>query len=129
MRADLSMGWSALARRDANLALQAEIMARHDGQPLGIEFRHREGNRWACILPNVSGGPAFKLQFFDALSFTGHLLYGALSAALEQMLVLGYREEDAGALDRASATERWAQGLHYLALAQQSPGVFLRKEA
>lgn len=142
MRATLSRNWPRLGRLFWGGAAQlppglsepdqvryAEIMGRHHGEPLGIEFRHREADRWACILPNVSGGPAFKLQFFDGLAFSGHELFGSVGCALARMLSMGYRDEDAGALERVSATERWARALKTLSMMQELSGVFLREQA
>jgi hypothetical protein len=34
------------------------IMARHDGDPSGIEFRHVAFLRWAIVLPDASGAGA-----------------------------------------------------------------------
>ena len=106
--------------RPAQIAY-AGIMAKHQGDPSGIEYcHHNDPERWAFVLPDASIG-GMRVQFFDTFGFSGHQCYGSLIEAVQEMVMQGYRVEDVGALDKMSQTPRWAEGLSWLDMvAQQS---------
>ena len=95
----------------------ASIMTTHQGNPVGVEFRHRFGNSWAFVLEDASD-PGYRIQFFDSRGVLGHQHYATLEDAVEEMVILGYRIEDAGAFDRAASTQTWADCMPYLDLMQ-----------
>jgi hypothetical protein len=97
----------------------ARIMRATSGHPVGVELRHHSRDAWAFALPNVSGKESWRVQYFDQDSFSGHGCYKTLTEAVESMMDDGYRTEDAGALDRMSATPRWARGLQALDVVQR----------
>lgn len=97
----------------------SQIMRKHNGHLSGIEFRHVSEERWAFILPNVSGNDEWRIQYFDRDSFTSHACYASMQAAAEELVRDSYTEEDIGALDRIAATDRWRIGSQRLAILQQ----------
>lgn len=89
----------------------SQIMAEHEGNPSGIEYRQADGERWAFVLPDASEPGRFRVQYFDARGFSGHFTHNELVAAVEDMVRSGYRIKDLGALDRLSETNLWAAGI------------------
>lgn len=91
-----------------------QIMTRHKGSPCGVEFRHyKDVNRWAFVLPDASQ-PGYRMQYFDDRGFSGHAHFKDIESAVDEMVSMGYRLEDAGALDRLSITPKWIEGLAWL---------------
>lgn len=90
------------------------IMSQYQGDPSGIEVRHHSGaERWAFVLPDASQG-GMRIQLFDKFGFTGHQNYPSLTDAVEEMVRQGYRTPDVGALDLASQTALWAEGMAWM---------------
>lgn len=90
--------------------LYNDIMMRHDGNPIGIEFRDTTREAWAFLLPDASAPGKFRVQYFDAHGFSRHHTVDSLHQALEDMLAEHYTIKDAGALDRLSQTAEWKRG-------------------
>ncbi|MEC4720414.1 hypothetical protein RY831_14725 [Noviherbaspirillum sp. CPCC 100848] len=89
----------------------SQIMGEYAGNPVGIEFRQSDGERWAFVLPDASEPGRFRVQYFDSRGFSGHFTHNDLVAAVEDMVRSGYRVKDIGALDRLSETRQWAAGI------------------
>lgn len=91
----------------------SDLMERYDGQPIGIECRSESRMAWAFVCPNVQtefSKLEWRVQHFDEHGMTGHECYKTMFDAIESM-VNGYSMQDAGAVDRVSATPAWAIGL------------------
>jgi len=101
--------------RPRQIAYQ-RLMSMSDGNPVGIECRSESGDVWGFILPDAAGEAPFRIQNFDADGCFGHSCYQALQDAVETMIGDGYRIPDPGALDRCSATLRWALGVRHMDL-------------
>ena len=96
-----------------------QIMRTFNGNPVGIEFRHRKDtDRWAFVLEDATEN-GYRVQFFDSHGLTAHSHYGSLVEAVNAMVEYGYCEPDAGALDKAAQTPRWAEGMAWLERIQQ----------
>lgn len=112
---------SALLRplvRPQQVAYQT-IMAAHQGKPIGVEFRHRSGESWAFIVPEMSEDGGYRVQVFDLDGFRSHHTRSTVETAVEEMLDLGYRTEDRGALDRLAETPRWQIGTRRMDILHQ----------
>lgn len=94
----------------------SKIMTVFNGQPVGIEFRHRERRGWAFVLPNVSSPDPWRIQYFDADGFSGHECHRELVDAVEDVVRSGYWFPDKGKLDELSATTQWIRGVKMLDL-------------
>lgn len=86
------------------------IMVRFNGDPSGIEFSTKDRQKWAFVLPDASEPGRHRIQYFDERSFFSHHPYDTVTEAVLAMVTEGYEIEDAGALDRVSATETWRKG-------------------
>ncbi|HYQ90669.1 MAG TPA: hypothetical protein VES89_00995 [Candidatus Competibacteraceae bacterium] len=76
--------------------------------PLGLELRQPDDDRWVAILPNPAPGPArYKVQFFTPSGLAGHQPYASPQAAYRAALRQGYTAPDPDALDRLSQTPAW----------------------
>lgn len=104
--------------RATQIAYQ-KLMSRYDGNPLGVECRMKDRDSWAFVLPNVSGDKPLRIQQFDLNGFIGHLCFDTIAEAVEEMLRMGYRTLDSGALDRIAATDQWALGIRRAAIMQR----------
>jgi hypothetical protein len=89
----------------------ARIMAAYEGEPVGIELRHKDMACWAFVLPNVSSPEPWRSQYFDDFAISRHECHYTLESALISIIREGYRIPDPGALDRAAKGEKWKQGL------------------
>ncbi|WP_186214537.1 hypothetical protein [Burkholderia gladioli] len=105
--------------RPTQIAYQ-QIMSAYDGQPVCVEIKHHDREAWSFVLPNVYGDRPWRIQHFDHDGFSGHECHDSLEAAVEDMIGLGYRIMDAGALDRIAATLRWHLGVRRAAILQKS---------
>jgi hypothetical protein len=106
------------AARPLQIAYQV-IMVKYDGHPVGIECRMEGRESWAFVLPEASGDKPWRIQQFDQDGFVGHLCFDSLEEAVEDMLRMGYRFLDHGALDRIASTARWAKGVRRAAIMQK----------
>ncbi|APA90629.1 hypothetical protein BJG93_32750 (plasmid) [Paraburkholderia sprentiae WSM5005] len=104
--------------RPLQIAYQ-RLMALYDGQPVCIECRMEDRESWAFVLPDASGAKSWRIQQFDPDGFVGHLCFDSLDGAVEDMLQMGYRVIDPGALDRIGSTARWALGVRRAAIMQK----------
>jgi hypothetical protein len=100
-----------------------KLMRRFDGNPVGVECVTKEGDRWAFVLPDLSCDGKWRIQYFDEGGFSAHSCFGSLEEAVEDMIQSGYREIDAGALDRVASTDRWALGVKRSAIHQRQEGL------
>lgn len=73
------------------------LMREFDGDPVGIECRHRERAAWAFVLPNVSSDEAWRTQYFDADGFSRHACFNTVLEAVQAMVTEGYATADKGA--------------------------------
>lgn len=90
----------------------SRIMATHDGNPQGIEYKHSERDAWAFVLPDVSeGNDAYRVQYFDADGFASHHPTKTMEAAVIDMVMAGFVVETSGALDQMATTPRWKRGI------------------
>lgn len=108
--------------RDISRPLQIayqRLMAAYAGQPVGVECRMEDRDSWAFVLPETSDARPWRIQQFDQDGFVGHLCFGSLEEAVEEMLRMGYRVVESGALDRIASTARWARGVRRAALMQK----------
>ena len=104
--------------RSRQIAYQC-LMAKYDGSPLGVECRNTSRDSWGVVLANVYGDLPWRIQYFDLDGFSSHHTFATLEEAVEDMLSDGYRIEDVGALDRVSASPRWALGVRRMAIMQR----------
>ncbi|MGF6603983.1 hypothetical protein P3T23_008738 [Paraburkholderia sp. GAS448] len=104
--------------RATQIAYQG-LMAQYGGQPIGIECRKADRETWAFVLPDACGDKPWRIQQFDQNGFVGHLCFDTITEAVEDMLRMGYRTVDVGALDRVAATDRWALGIRRAAIIQR----------
>lgn len=86
-----------LAHKRAELAAQIEALG--DMSAGGI-LKHFKEERWIFVLPDVSGGDTWRIQYFDPKGFSGHGLYNNAREAIETAVRLGFETRDDGALDR-----------------------------
>lgn len=93
-----------------------EIMTRHNGSPLGVEFQSKEGNRYAFITRDMSQHGAYRIQYFDRDGFSGHAVYKSLGETVQEMVKEGYRSEVKGALSQLSSTVSFMRGNEVSAL-------------
>lgn len=98
------------------------IMERHNGDPSGIEFNHKRGDRWAFVLPDASDPGRYRYQSFDEHGFISHATFNTVSEAVRDMVESGYVNEDIGALDRMSQTATWAEGVETIELLRRLNG-------
>jgi hypothetical protein len=68
--------------------------------PSGLELRHKHGESWALIGPDPSSEGKWRYQIFDRSGPQAHLAFDSAREALEGAWAAGYREKDAGAIDR-----------------------------
>jgi hypothetical protein len=118
---DLDPGFAAHLRdaaRPAQIGFQ-KLMGRYAGEPVGIECRSVSRDAWAFVLPDASSLGRFRVQYFDLDGFFGHEAHDTMLAAVEDMISLGYRKLDRGALDRVASTARWALGVKRSAIMQR----------
>jgi hypothetical protein len=95
------------------------LMTAHAGEPLGIECQSTSRQAWAFVAPEPGQRGQFRIQYFDEDGFSSHEVHRELAGAVEAMLREGYRNVDAGALDRIAATPRWARGVKVATLRQK----------
>jgi hypothetical protein len=95
------------------------LMTAYSGEPVGIECRTDSRNAWAFVAQEPCESGRFRIQYFDEDGFSNHLVYNDLPEAVETMLSEGFRNVDAGALDRVAATPRWARGVKVATLRQK----------
>lgn len=85
------------------------IMARHDGDPSGIEFRHVSFLRWAIVLPDASEPGRTRIQYFTPSGFDRHRSFSTLEEAVEEMVSEGFVVEQPRMLDSLAASWRARQ--------------------
>ncbi len=85
------------------------IMARHDGDPRGIEFRHVAFLRWAIVLPDASEPGRTRIQYFTPSGFDRHRSFATLEEAVEEMVSEGYVVEQPRMLDSLAVSWRAKQ--------------------
>lgn len=90
------------------------IMAACQGNPAGVELRHKDRDCWAFVLSNVSGPEPWRSQYFDAFAFSRHACYGTMEEAIEAIIGEGYWIIDPGALDRMAQGSEWQRGLSWI---------------
>lgn len=88
-----------------------KIMRQHDGNPSWVEYRSTTRDAWAFVLPDVSAGKGWRIQYFDLDSFQSHACFASLEEAVQSMIREGFVVEDKGTLDRLSVTPRWQRGV------------------
>ncbi len=84
------------------------------GDPIGVEFRHTAGPRWAFVAPNVTSQwdqSPWRVQHFNESGFTLHTCHKDLQSAVEDMIGQGFHLLDPGVLDRLTISPRWAMGV------------------
>lgn len=101
--------------RPAQIAFQ-KLMSSYDGNPVGVECKSETRSAWAFVMPNIAGDTDWKIQYFDEDGFSGHSCYATIAQAVEEMIVEGYVEINAGILEKIALTDRWALGVKRLAL-------------
>lgn len=106
------------AARPTQIAYQ-RVMSAYGGEPVGVEIKNEALESWAFVVTNVYGDKPWRVQQFDQDGFVGHLCHISLESAVEDMLRLGYRTIDSGALDRITVTPRWHLGMRRSAIAQR----------
>jgi hypothetical protein len=99
--------------------LYRRLMTTYAGEPVGIECQSSSRQAWAFVAPEPGESGHFRIQYFDEDGFSSHYVHRELTDAVETMLNEGYRDVDAGALDRMAATPRWARGVKVAALRQK----------
>lgn len=104
--------------RPTQIAYQ-RLMAAYNGNPVGIECKKSGARLWAFVLPDVSGNYPWRIQMFDPSGFGSHLCYGTFKESVEAMISMGFREIDAGALDRVASTPEWALGVRQRAIVKR----------
>ncbi|AJF08162.1 hypothetical protein [Geoalkalibacter subterraneus] len=88
-----------------------EIMERHNGKPVGVEYEHHKNTgRFAVVLPDAAVPGKFRVQFFDKNGFSSHDTIGPVEKAAEEMVRQGYRVLSEGEMDRLSQTRDWQIG-------------------
>lgn len=115
----------AFARHLRDLARSEQIayvrlMREFDGNPVGVECRHKEREAWAFVLPNVSSEEAWRVQYLDIDGFSRHACFNTLLEAVQTMVSEGYATVDKGALDHLSVTDRWNKGVRRSAIHQKA---------
>lgn len=107
-------GFSAMQREMAHRHQDAyhDMMTAHGGDPTGVEFKHHKDDRWAVILPEMSEPErgTHRIQYFDRHGTSSHDTRKDLDSAVEELLTGGFRETDAGAMDRLSTGLDWKVG-------------------
>jgi hypothetical protein len=100
------------------------IMEQTEGDPLGLEFKQPDSDRWAFLVPEMSSPEdgKFRIQYFDKKGFYSHSTQKTMEEALETMLNEGFHEQDRGALDRLSRDPAWRRGSEVGALLQRLNG-------
>ena len=96
--------------RPRQIAFQ-RLMAMTEGNPAYLECKSATREAWAFVLPDLNGEGSWRIQHFDPDGFTGHTCHNSVTEATEALIGEGYRVPDPGALDRCSATVRWAVGV------------------
>ncbi|WP_198320786.1 hypothetical protein [Azohydromonas aeria] len=95
--------------REAAAQLAREIRAAGDFTDGGI-LRHRDGQRWAFVLPDVGGCGRWRIQRFDARGFSGHELHADMAQCVRLAVGEGFTTRDDGALDRLATTAAFQRG-------------------
>lgn len=98
-------------KRATNERTKQSLLADHGGSPVGLELRSDDGNRWAVIAPDPSEQGRFRAQYYDAGGFYSHATRDTPEQVLDELVAEGFRTKDAGALDRLSETQTWADGM------------------
>jgi len=97
-----------------------EIMERHKGDPVGVEYEHhKNAGRFAVVLPDAAVPGKFRVQFFDKNGFSSHDTIGPVEKAAEEMVQQGYRVLSKGEMNRLSQTRDWQIGNATAALLQK----------
>jgi hypothetical protein len=66
----------------------------------GFELRHQNGKQWAVLMPDASHEGKYRYQVFDERGLRAHYTYNGPEDAVDGAFDAGFREHDAGALDR-----------------------------
>jgi hypothetical protein len=109
-----------LAQAHAHDERVNELLDGHGGDPVGLELEHKEGGRYARILPDASQPGKHRIQRYDEHGFSGHDMFDTPHQALEDAVTHGYHQAtDGRVLGRLAGTEKWKRGMRYADLTQQ----------
>ena len=73
-------------------------------------LRHRDGERWVFILPDVDCGGRWRIQRFDARGFSGHEVHPDCAQCVRLSVREGFTTRDDGALDALQGTASFQRG-------------------
>lgn len=90
-------------------------MERFNGNLLGVEFKSKARDAYACVLPELSEG-GFRILYFTQDGFSGHHCEPTQTKAEVCMITEGYVIPTPGVMDVLSTTPEWERGLAYAEL-------------
>lgn len=93
-----------------------DIMTDHQGKPVGVEFRRKDSESFAFVVPDNSGEGRYRVQMFDENGFSGHSTEENLEAAVEEMVNNGFRVLATGKLDELQETRKFQAGTQVASL-------------
>lgn len=99
-----------------------QMMSAYGGNPSGVEFRCKDRQAWAFVLPDASEQGRQRIQYFDGSGFVSHHPYDSVVECVESMVREGYVVEDCGALDRLTDTDEWRRGVEVAGLIHKLNG-------
>lgn len=108
-----------LAHKRAELAGKIEALGEISA---GGILKHITDERWIFVLPDVSGGETWRMQYFDPKGFSGHGLYKNAREAIETAVGLGFEKRDDGALDRMQQLPSFWRGVYAAELIRKING-------
>ena len=122
-RIDEDRGYALLLALELRMLLNRQrqldaVLSRSDGNPLGLELRHRDG-RYMAVLPEPDGSAKARLVRYGPDGFFGHEVFEEPMKALDDALYQGFTEYANGTLDAFILTPAWQRGMRYSALLQQ----------
>jgi len=94
------------------------VLSKANGNPLGLELRHRDG-RYVAVLPEPDGSSKARLVRYGPDGLFGHEVFDDPMKALDDALCQGFSEYANGTLDTFIATPAWKRGMHFSALLQR----------
>ncbi len=99
--------------------LYNNVMTKHNGKPLGIEFKSKSGDRYTMLTPDASEPGRFRASYFDKQGFSSHNVYDTISQAVEEMVRDGYFAESKGILSQLQESPEFEIGNRVSALIGQ----------
>lgn len=122
-RIDEDRGYALLLAIELRMLLNRKrqldaVLSLSDGNPLGLELRHRDG-RYMAVLPEPDGSAKARLVRYGPDGFFGHEVFDDPMKALDDALHQGFTEYANGTLDAFILTPAWQRGMRYSALLQQ----------